>query len=64
MERYSTMFASQGYIVAVQGGDADDGYDTVDWLSKQIWSNYRVGTYGYSDMAMCRFWAPNGGTQP
>jgi len=65
MERYSTMFASQGYVVAVQdkrgryesegqyivqGGDADDGYDTVDWLSKQPWSNNRVGTYGCSYM--------------
>jgi putative CocE/NonD family hydrolase len=56
-------FASHGYVVAVQdtrgkfrsegiytvsGGDADDGYDTVDWLSKQPWSNGRVGTYGCS----------------
>lgn len=56
-------FASNGYVVAVQekrgkfrsegvysasGGDADDGYDTVDWLSKQPWSNGRVGTWGCS----------------
>src|SRR5258708_11948459 len=56
-------FASHGYVVAVQetrgkfrsegiftvsGGDADDGYDTVDWLSKQTWSNGRVGTFGCS----------------
>jgi putative CocE/NonD family hydrolase len=56
-------FASHGYVVAVQdtrgkyrsegvytvsGGDADDGYDTIDWLSKQPWSNARIGTYGCS----------------
>jgi putative CocE/NonD family hydrolase len=52
-----------GYVVAVQdkrgrhhsegayvvsGGDAADGYDTVDWLSKQRWSNGNVGAYGCS----------------
>jgi putative CocE/NonD family hydrolase len=57
------VFASHGYVVAVQdkrgkhrsegvysvsGGDANDGYDTVDWLSRQPWSNGRVGTYGCS----------------
>jgi hypothetical protein len=57
------VFASHGYVVAVQdkrgkfrsegvytvsGGDANDGYDSIDWLSKQPWSNGRVGTYGCS----------------
>lgn len=52
-----------GYVVAVQdkrgryrsegdyvvsGGDDKDGYDTVDWLSKQSWSNGKIGTYGCS----------------
>jgi hypothetical protein len=56
-------FAGQGYIVAVQdkrgrfasegeyivqGGDVKDGYDTVDWLAKQPWSNGNIGTYGCS----------------
>jgi putative CocE/NonD family hydrolase len=56
-------FAGQGYVVAVQdkrgkfesegeyvvsGGDDRDGYDTVDWLAKQTWSNGKVGTYGCS----------------
>jgi len=55
--------AGQGYVVAVQdlrgkyqsegdyfefSGDATDGYDTVDWLSHQPWSNGNVGTYGCS----------------
>jgi putative CocE/NonD family hydrolase len=57
------MFASRGYAVAVQDtrgryesegnfgimyGDAEDGYDTVDWLAGQPWSNGKVGTYGCS----------------
>jgi uncharacterized protein len=57
------VFASHGYVVAVQDkrgkyrsegvygvsrGDANDGYDTIDWLSKQPWSNGRIGTYGCS----------------
>lgn len=61
--RAARQFAGQGYVVAVQdtrgrytseghftafAGDVNDGYDTVDWLSKQPWSNGRVGTYGCS----------------
>ena len=57
-------FSSQGYIVAIQdcrgkfesegiysppaGNEANDGYDTVDWLTKQTWSNGKVGTFGCS----------------
>ena len=56
-------FAGQGYLVAVQdvrgrfesGGiftinaaEREDGYDTVGWLSRQSWSNGKVGTYGCS----------------
>lgn len=59
----ASFFAGQGYTVAVQdkrgkfesegeyvvsGGDAEDGYDTVDWLARQPWSNGKVGTYGCS----------------
>ena len=55
--------AGQGFVVAVQdlrgryrsegeylvmAGDDKDGYDTVEWLSRQPWSNGRVGTYGCS----------------
>ncbi len=40
-------FHSEGsYTVAAH--DAEDGYDTIDWLSKQDWSNGSVGTYGCS----------------
>jgi uncharacterized protein len=63
LEPTERFFASHGYAVAVQdkrgkfrsegiytvsGGDANDGYDTIDWLSKQAWSNGKVGTYGCS----------------
>jgi len=57
-------FASYGFVVAVQdcrgkfesegiysppaGQEAEDGYDTVDWLAKQSWSNGKIGTFGCS----------------
>ncbi|WP_293856650.1 CocE/NonD family hydrolase [Steroidobacter sp.] len=40
-------FHSEGVYV-VSGGDANDGYDTVDWLSKQPWSSGKVGAFGCS----------------
>jgi putative CocE/NonD family hydrolase len=65
MQRIAEMMAGQGYAVAVQdergryesggsyiifGSVADDGYDAIDWLSRQSWSNGRVGTYGCSSL--------------
>lgn len=59
----TTLFAGQGYAVAVQDcrgkyasegvfvvskRDGEDGYDTVTWLATQPWSNGNVGTYGCS----------------
>ncbi len=56
-------WVGQGYVYAVQDkrgkyesegdyaisiGDAEDGYDTVDWLAEQPWSNGKVGTIGCS----------------
>ena len=29
-------------------GDAEDGYDSVEWLAQQPWCNGRVGTFGAS----------------
>lgn len=55
--------AAAGYVVAgqdvrgknqsegqvrIQADDLDDGYDTVDWLSKQPWSTGKIGTTGCS----------------
>lgn len=34
------------YLVA--GGDADDAYDTIEWLSVQSWSNQHIGAIGCS----------------
>lgn len=57
------IFAGQGFLVAVQdvrgrfesegefvvqGGDQEDGYDAVEWIAAQPWSNRRVGTFGCS----------------
>src|SRR5215208_1450912 len=32
--------------------DANDGYDTVEWVAKQSWSNGKVGMYGASAMGI------------
>ncbi len=65
MQHLADMMAAQGYVVAVQdkrgryesegsyvifGDDADDGYDAIEWLGRQTWSNGRVGTYGCSSL--------------
>jgi putative CocE/NonD family hydrolase len=59
------MFASHGFVVAVQDKrgkfesdgvytiadhEIEDSYDSVQWLAQQPWSNGRIGTYGCSDM--------------
>ena len=60
----SYWWASQGYVFAKQdsrgkyesegvyspphGHEATDGYDTVDWLARQSWSNGKIGTTGCS----------------
>ena len=57
------IFAGEGFVVAIQdtrgrfesegefviqGRDQEDGYDAVEWLAAQPWSNGKVGTYGCS----------------
>ncbi len=59
-------FLDRGYAVAITssrgrffsegtytflGGSGGDGYDTIDWLSKQPWSNGKVGLLGCSSSA-------------
>lgn len=60
----AAFFAARGYVVAVQdmrgkhasagvffpyaASEGEDGYDTVDWLAAQPWSNGRIGTLGCS----------------
>ena len=61
--RTALYFGSRGYIVAFQDvrgrfesegtfvkylDDPSDGYDTVEWVARQPWSNGRVGTFGIS----------------
>ena len=56
-------FVGQGYVVVLQdcrgrysseGGftkytaEGEDGYDTLDWISRQPWCDGRAGTYGLS----------------
>lgn len=64
--KWQKLFLDHGYAVVVQhtrgrfgsGGDVytphgyarQDGYDTIDWIIKQPWSNGKVGTFGCSYM--------------
>ena len=44
-------YASEGDFVPFtveETGDAEDGYDSVEWLAEQPWCNGRVGTLGAS----------------
>jgi uncharacterized protein len=62
-EEHAQLFAKAGFVVAVQDtrgrGESEgtfevfaherlDGFNTIDWLAKQSWSNGRVGTFGCS----------------
>ncbi|NUQ65171.1 MAG: CocE/NonD family hydrolase [Pirellulales bacterium] len=65
-------FAKRGYVVVNSdsrgrfnsGGQWDpfsplhkqDGYDLVEWIAKQAWSNGNVGTYGLSYMGWTQWW--------
>ena len=63
---FNRSFIENGYAIVIQNvrglyfsegtytylvGSGDDGYDTVDWISKQEWSNGKVGTLGCSSTA-------------
>ncbi|AHG89306.1 hydrolase CocE/NonD family protein [Gemmatirosa kalamazoonensis] len=41
-------YRSEGKFSKVQPADATDGYDTIEWLARQPWSNGSVGTWGTS----------------
>ncbi|NJK42629.1 MAG: CocE/NonD family hydrolase [Aquincola sp.] len=41
-------YASEGVFLKVQPADATDGYDTVEWLATQPWSNGKTGMWGQS----------------
>lgn len=42
---------SEGFYAAFEN-DIEDGYDTVDWISKQAWSNGKVGITGGSALGI------------
>ena len=41
-------YKSEGVFMKVQPKDATDGYDTIEWLAKQSYSNGSVGMWGTS----------------
>ena len=62
---YIRSFIENGYAVIIQNvrgryfsegtytylvGSGNDGYDSIDWISKQPWSNGKVGTLGCSSV--------------
>src|SRR6185312_7533593 len=69
---WAAYFAGRGYVFAVQDtrgrgdsegtfdpffGEGRDGYDTVEWLAKQPWSNGRVGMLGLSYLGTAQWLA-------
>ena len=63
LNQWATYFAKKGYVFVIQDtrgrGDSEgrfnfffpegkDGFDSIEWLAKQSWSNGRVGTLGLS----------------
>jgi putative CocE/NonD family hydrolase len=48
-------FSSEGTFTP-KVNESDDGYDSVDWVISQPWSNGRVGAYGASYLGMTQ-WA-------
>jgi putative CocE/NonD family hydrolase len=65
-------FARRGYAVAAQDvrgrfaspgkwepfvHEAQDGYDTIEWLARQPWSNGKVGMIGASYVGWVQWWA-------
>jgi putative CocE/NonD family hydrolase len=60
---YCNYFASRGYVAVIQDcrgtfesegeqefliPEAEDGFDTMEWISNQSWSNGKVGSWGCS----------------
>ena len=41
-------YKSEGKFAKVQPADATDGYDVIEWLARQPWSNGSVGMWGTS----------------
>ncbi|MBP0725223.1 CocE/NonD family hydrolase [Bacillus sp. RG28] len=67
MKTQATYLAQNGYAVVIQDvrgrydskgdyypfkDDGKDGYDTIEWAAKQLWSNGKVGTFGPSALGI------------
>jgi len=72
LSEWGAYFATRGYAVVVQDtrgrGDSEgrfdafvqegrDGYDTIEWLARQPWSNGRVGMLGVSYLGTAQWLA-------
>ncbi|ACV22154.1 Cocaine esterase [Slackia heliotrinireducens] len=53
---------SEGNLVIWGEQDGRDGYDTIEWVAEQPWSNGRVTIFGNSGLCMCQWWI--GAEQP
>jgi predicted acyl esterase len=47
-------FASEGENLPFHN-DKNDGYDTIEWVTKQPWCNGKIGTWGGSAVAITQF---------
>jgi len=72
LNRWAYYFASRGYVFAIQDtrgrgdsegtfeaffGEGKDGYDTIEWLAGQAWSDGRVGMLGPSYLGTAQWLA-------
>ncbi len=72
MELNGKYWARRGYACAIQDcrgrfksqgtwtpflNEAEDGYDTIEWLAVQSWSNGKVGMIGASYLGWVQWWA-------
>lgn len=48
-------FDSEGEQTFIFSTETNDGHDTIEWISKQKWSDGRVGTYGPSAMGITQY---------
>lgn len=71
-DRYGKFYASRGYVVVIQDcrgrydsegewypfvGEEYDGYDTIEWIAQQPWSNGKIGMTGVSYVGFVQWMA-------
>ena len=45
-------YESEGHFSGYQQ-EPEDGYDTIEWIASQPWSNGKIGMWGRSYGALC-----------